>query len=69
MEIKNKWTVTRWKGRIMGKRRGRGKSRNMHKGPKDKDNRGRGRTECKRWGVGRAGESNGRKTGANVFEQ
>ena len=43
MEIKNKLTVTRswgwgWGRRITGERRGRVKSRNMYKGPIDKDN-------------------------------
>ena len=40
----------------MGERRGRVKSRNMYKGPMDKDNGGRGRIESGRWvwvGLGR----------------
>ena len=52
----------------MGERgRGRVKSRNVCKGPMDKDNRGR-RTEYGR-GVGRAVESNGGKVGTTVIEQ
>ena len=47
---------------ITGHRRGRVKSTNMCKGPMDKDS-GRGRVECGRCGVGRAGESNGGKWG------
>ena len=34
----------------MGERRGRVKSRNMYKGPMDKDNRVDGRIESGRWG-------------------
>ena len=45
MEIKNKLTVTRWEGGIMEERRGMVKSRNMYKGPMDKEV---GRTECGR---------------------
>ena len=41
MEIKNKLTVTRGEGKgMIGERRRRVKSRNMYKGPMDKDNRG-----------------------------
>ena len=40
----------------------------MYKGPMDKDN-GAGRTECGKWGMGRAGESNGGKMGTTVIEQ
>ena len=36
-------------GEDNGERRGRVKSRNMYKGPMDKDN-GQGRIECGRWG-------------------
>ena len=44
----------------MGEMRGRFKSRNVYKGPMDKDNGvGWGRVECGRWGVNRARESNG----------
>ena len=55
MEINNKLTVTRREGGggLLGKSRGRVKSRNMYKGPMDKDN-GTGRIECGRWRVGRA---------------
>ena len=43
MEIKNKLTVTRGvREGDNGERRGRVKSRNMYKGPKDKDNSGGG---------------------------
>ena len=38
-------------------RRGRVKSRNMYKGPMDKEDGGR--IESGRWGVGKAGERNG----------
>ena len=44
------------------------RSRNMYKGTMDKDNGGV-RTEFGRGGVGKAGESNGRKKGTNVIEQ
>ena len=59
---------------IMGERQGRVMSRNTYKGPMDKDNRvgggaKEGRIECGRCGVGRAGESNGEKTGTTVIEQ
>ena len=47
---------------IMRERRGTVKSRNMYKGPMDKDNGVGGRIELRRW-VGRAGESNGRQWG------
>ena len=40
MEIKNKLTVTRGDAEIIGEGRGSIKSRNMDKGPMDKDNRG-----------------------------
>ena len=63
--------MTRREGRqrgIMGDRRGRVKSRNVYKGPMNKNNRG-GRTECGRWGVSRAEESNGGKMGKNVIQQ
>ena len=53
----------------MGERKGKVKSRNMYKGPKDKGNGGWRRTECERWGVGRAGESNGGKIKTTVIEQ
>ena len=48
MEIKNKLTVTKGR-RVTGERKGRVKSRNIYKGPMDKDNMG-GRIECGRWG-------------------
>ena len=44
-------------------------SRNMYKGPMDKDNRDGGRIESGRWGLGRAGESNGWKMGTTIIEQ
>ena len=47
----------------MGERRGRIKSRNMYKGPMDKDNGGGGRVECGRWGLDGVGESYGEKLG------
>ena len=53
---------------IVGERRGRVKSRNMYKGPMDKNNGGR-RIECGRWTAGRAGESSGEKMGTTVIEQ
>lgn len=53
----------------MGKRRGKVKSRNMYIGPKDKDNGGKGRIECGRWGWGRAGKSNGGNMGTTPTEQ
>ena len=46
--------------------RGRAKSRNMYKGHMDKDNRGR--IECGRWGVGRAGENNRGEIGTMVIK-
>ena len=47
MEIKNKLTVSRGEGvGVSGERRGRVKSRNMYKGPMDKDKGGR--IECGR---------------------
>ena len=46
---------------ITGQRRGRGKSRNMYKGPMGKDNTGS--TELGRCWAGRAGESMGGKGG------
>ena len=52
----------------MGKRRGRVKSRNMYKGPMDKDNGGRS-IEYGRCRVGRAGESNGGGMGIIVIEK
>ena len=68
MEIKNKLTVTKGRGReIMAERRGGVKS-SMHKGPRDKDN-GVGRIECGRRGIDRAGESNGGEMGTTVTEQ
>ena len=39
----------------------------MYKGPKDKDNGG-GRIDCRRWGVGRAGEINGGKMRATIID-
>ena len=54
---------------ITEERRGRVKSRNRHKGLKDKDTGRVGRTECERWGMGRAGESNGGEMGTTVIEQ
>ena len=60
MEIKNNLTVTRGRGRV--------KSRNMYKGPIEKDNRAGGRIACGRWGLGRAGESKG-GMGTTVTEQ
>ena len=57
-----------WGRGIRGEGRGKKgkglyKSRNMYKGPMDKDNQGQGRGEDRMWevGVGRAGESNGEK--------
>ena len=42
----------------------------MYKGPMDKDKAGGGGgIECGRWGVGRAGESNGGEMGTTVIEQ
>ena len=58
----NKLTITREEEGITGERRGTVKSKNMYKGPMDKDNRAGG-TECGRKGVGRAGDSNGGKWG------
>ena len=49
---------------MTGERRGRVKSRNMYKGPMDKDN-GTGRIECGRWRVGRAWRVM-RETGAQL---
>ena len=64
MEIKNKLAVTRVEGEGDNRVKRRGvKSRNMYRGPMDKDNREGERTECGRWGVGSAGESNGGKIG------
>ena len=54
---------------MVGRRRRRVKSRNMYKGPMDKDTRGGGKIECGKWGVDRAGESNGGKMGTTVIEQ
>ena len=51
----------------MGERRGRVKSRNIYKGPMDKDKGGRGLNVGGE--VGRAGESNGGKMGTTVTEQ
>ena len=67
MEINNKLILTRGR-RIPGERRGRVKSRNMYKGPMDKNNGGE---EDRMWevGMGRSGESNGRKMGTTVIEQ
>ena len=45
------------------KRREGVKSKNMYKGPIDKDNGAGGRIECGGRGVGRAGENNGGKWG------
>ena len=47
VEIKNKLTVIRGEGGIMGERRGRVKSRNMYEGTMEKDNRGG--IECGGW--------------------
>ena len=52
----------------MGERKGRVKSRNMYKGPMDKDNRVGG-IERERWDVGRAGESHGGTMETTVNEQ
>ena len=52
----------------MGERKGRVKSRNMYKGPMDKDNRVGG-IESERWDVGRAGESNGGKMETSVIKK
>ena len=44
-------TNSQWpegEGRLTGERRGRVESRNMYKGPMDKDNKVGGRTECGR---------------------
>ena len=50
--------------RVTGERREKVKSRNMYKGPMDKDNR---------WGIecgrGQGGESTGGEMGTNVIEQ
>ena len=52
--------MTRGEGeRYNEERWGRVKSRNMYKGLMDKDNSRGQRIECGRWGMGRAGESNG----------
>ena len=48
MEIKNKLTVTRGEGDKGTE--GEGSSRNMYKGPMDKDNQGRKKIKCGRWG-------------------
>ena len=51
-------------------RRERVKSRNVYKGPMDRDNGGGvGRRLNVEVGVGRAGESNGGKMGTTVIEQ
>ena len=64
MEIKNKLAVTRGRwGGITGERKGRVKSRNMDKGPTEKDSRVGRRIECGQWRVGRAGKGNGGKWG------
>lgn len=47
---------------------GRVKSRNMYKERMDKD-KGWGRIECGRWGVGKAQENNGGEMGTIVIEQ
>ena len=44
------------------------KSRNLYKGPMDKDDMG-GRIECGRRAVNRAGESNGGEMETTVIEQ
>ena len=51
----------------MGERRGRVQSRNMDKGPMDKDNGGGGLNVGGR--VGREGESNGGKMGTTLIQQ
>ena len=43
--------------------------RNMYKIPMDKDTGGGGKIECGKWGVDRAGESNGGKMGTTVIEE
>ena len=50
----------------MGERTGRTKSRNVTKGPMDIAN-GMG-IDCGSGGIGRAGESNGEKTGTTITE-
>ena len=52
----------------MGKRRRR-VSRNMHKGPMDKDNRKEARTECGRWGWVGWERIMGEKMGTTVIEK
>ena len=62
MEIKNKLAVIRVEGEGDNRvKRRRVRSRNMNRGPMDKDNSEGERTECGRWGLGRAGESDGGK--------
>ena len=51
----------------MGERRRRVKSRNMYKGPMDKDN-GEGRIECGRWGCVGQGRVMEEKMGTTVTE-
>ena len=69
MEIKNKLTVTRSRGGNGGKK---GKCQSSQgtciKDPWTKT-MGVGWIECGKWGVGRAGESNGGKMGTSVIEQ
>ena len=68
MEIKKKTdSDQRCGGRgITSERRGRVKSRNMYKGPMDKDSGGR--IECGRW-VGRAGERGEGKMETTILGQ
>ena len=53
---------------MTGERRGRVKSRNKYKGPWTRT-MGWGKIDCRRWGVGRAGESSGGRMGTIVIEQ
>ena len=52
----------------MRERRGRVKSRNMYKGPRDKDNKGGETIECERWGLVGQGRILG-ENGDNRIEQ
>ena len=50
MEIKNKLAMTRGEGGEDNRKEGEVSSRNMYKGPTDKDNRVGGKIECGRLG-------------------
>ena len=53
----------------MGEGRGKVKSRNLYKGPMDKDNRMGGRIECGRWGCVGQGRVMVGGMGTAVIEQ